>query len=334
MLYENENHLLNIININTLANLNFNFSIHDRFVYVKDNNGKYFECKTPFLKILKPIHTTLNKKKTIAKKYLILETNDELDFNNEIGEFMFIINKIHELSQEKIKEKSIEWFNTEFDEIGLDIKVKKPIDQQKDSEFIRISIPKNNEIENEIANMTKGTYVLCNLIFKGLKVSSDYIVEEWEVNNIITQDKFEENEKNELLSNSIVDVDTYNSLIEDQILELNSNIQENNIIENSNIEISNIENLNKEDINENNNVENNNVENNYENTTLENEIIDNTNISVLTDLENIKNNKLNKKNKKELLSKELKIKENKIKKQEIKQTIDLVKKFSKKIIFT
>lgn len=324
MAYESENHLLNVIDINSLSNLNFNFSVHDRFVHVKDNNGKYFECKTPFLKILKPIHTTLNKKKTIAKKYLILETNDELDFNNEIGEFMFIINKIHELSQEKIKEKSIEWFNTEFDEIGLDIKVKRPIDQQKDNEFIRITIPKNNNIEDEISKLSKGSYVLCNLIFKGLKVSSDYIVEEWEVNNIISQDKFEENEKNELLLNSIVEVDTYNSLIEDQILDLNQNIQENNMIEELNIENLNIEN---------------NIENNTENNTekIENKTIeelenkDDSNISVLTNLENTKTSK---KIKKEISPKEIKVKENKIKKQEIKQTADLVKKFSKKIIFT
>ena len=249
---------------------------------------------------------------------------------------MFIINKIHELSQEKIREKSIEWFNTEFDEIGLDIKVKRPIDQQRDNEFIRITIPKNNNIENEISKLSKGSYVLCNLIFKGLKVSSDYIVEEWEINNIISQEKFEENEKNELLLNSIVEVDTYNSLIEDQIIDLNQNIQENNIIEESNISENNI---NENNIDDNNtkelNIENLNTEYNkeiFENKTIEElENIDDSNISVLTNLENTK---ISKKIKKEISSKEIKVKENKIKKQEIKQTADLVKKFSKKIIFT
>jgi hypothetical protein len=104
---EDENYdKFNNDDINNLNKLNYTFNINERFVHVKDNNGEYFTCKTPFLKILKPMHITLNKKKTIAKKYLILETNDELDFNNQIGEFMFIINKIHEISQEKIRYNS------------------------------------------------------------------------------------------------------------------------------------------------------------------------------------------------------------------------------------
>jgi hypothetical protein len=176
--------------INNLNELNYNFVLSQRFVNVKDSEGKHFRCQTPFLKVLKPVHVTLNKKKTIAKKYIILETNDDLDFNGQIGDFLLIINKIHEISQEKIKNHSLEWFNTEFDDIGLDIKVRRPIDLQKDNEFIRISIPKNKEIEDMVNTLTTEDYVLCNVVFKGLKVSNDYITEEWELEDFITQEKF------------------------------------------------------------------------------------------------------------------------------------------------
>ena len=220
----------NYNDINSLSKFNYKFSLNERFIHVKDKNDNYFGCQTPFLKVLKPIHVTLNKKKTVAKKYLILETNDELDFNNQIGEFMFIINKIHEISQEKIKEKSIEWFNTEFDEIGLDIKVRRPIDQQKESEFIRICIPSN--IENEISKLSKGSYVLCNIIFKGLKISNDYINEEWEILDIITQEKYDEEQNAELINNTI-EVDTLQTLLDNDI---------NNIYESDNIKVINEEN--------------------------------------------------------------------------------------------
>ena len=212
MLYQ-ENELLqsNNIDINMLPKLEYNFSINERFVHVKDKNGNYFECETPFLKILKPIHTTLNKKKTIAKKYLILETNDELDFNNQIGDFMFIINKIHEVSQEKIRAKSLSWFNTEFDDIGLDIKVRRPVDQQKNNEFIKICIPEN--IETEILKLSKGNYVLCNIVFKGLKVSSDYISEEWELKSFITQEKYDDQLNAEYICNTVGNIDNTNDLI-------------------------------------------------------------------------------------------------------------------------
>ena len=200
MSFDDENYEhFNNESINELTNLNFKFNLYDRFISVKDENGQYFKSQTPFLKVLKPVHNTFNKKKTIAKKYIILETNDDIDFNNQIGQFMFVINKIHEISQEKIRENSMDWFNTEFDDIGLDIKVKRPIDQQKDSEFIRVSIP--SHLVDEVEKVSKGTYLLCNIIFKGLKVSSDYIMEEWELDSFITQEKYEESQNSELNDN-------------------------------------------------------------------------------------------------------------------------------------
>jgi hypothetical protein len=328
----------NYNDINSLSKFNYKFSLNERFIHVKDNHGNYFGCQTPFLKVLKPIHVTLNKKKTIAKKYLILETNDELDFNNQIGEFMFIINKIHEISQEKIKEKSIEWFNTEFDEIGLDIKVRRPIDQQKESEFIRICIPSN--IENEISKLSKGTYVLCNIIFKGLKISNDYINEEWEILDIITQEKYDEEQNADLMNNAI-EVDSIQTLLDNNIDNIDEcdNIklinEENKICIHENIYIENSENKIKinedsillcEDIN----TEQNSI---IYSETIQKEDIENNEVNNITNnlnnivIDEIKVKKHIKKNK--IIGE--KIIENKIIKNNKKH--ELIKKLSKKIVF-
>jgi hypothetical protein len=321
---EDENYdKFNNDDINNLNKLNYTFNINERFIHVKDNNGEYFTCKTPFLKILKPMHITLNKKKTIAKKYLILETNDELDFNNQIGEFMFIVNKIHEISQEKIRYNSMVWFNTEFDDIGLDIKVRRPIDQQRDSEFIKLTIPKN--IENDINLLNKGNYILCDIIFKGLKISSEHIMEEWELKSFITQEKYDELQNEEFIINSIVEV--ADTLLEDDL---------NEIIEEHNIEI--IDKCDKKEEFEN-NIENNqtiiedNINNKEEvvNINNEEELI---NINTITQDSNIvnKNNKEIIKPKKIIKSINHKIKENKINKN-VKYT-EPIRKLSKKLIFT
>jgi hypothetical protein len=301
--------------INTLDNLKFNFSLNDRFVHVKDENNKYFEFQTPFLKILKPIHSTLNKKKTIAKKYLILETNDELDFNNEIGEFIFVINKIHELSQEKIREKSVEWFNTEFDDIGLDIKVRRPIDQQKDNEFIKISIPKNSEIENEIANLSKDNYVRCNIIFKGLKVSSEYIIEDWEIKDFITQEKYDEIQNIEFVCNTINNDEQIQTLLEENI-----NILEevNTIEENNKIISEELAEITENKINIIHQEENNIIK--IDEVLLEKDNIQN----IIKKTKDIKKSNKNDTKEKIKLNKGIKI----------DKTNDLIKKFSKKIIFS
>jgi hypothetical protein len=283
MNFEEDNYdKFNKEDINNLNKLNFDFVLNDRFIHVKDQNGNYFECQTPFLKVLKPIHTTLNKKKTIAKKYVILEINDELDFNNQIGEFMFIINKIHETCQEKIKEKSLQWFNTEFDEIGLDIKVRRPFDQQKDNEFIRISIPKNFEMEDEISKL-KGSYILCNIIFKGLKISNDYIMEEWEIKDFISQEKYDQLQNKEYINDTIIEekIDTIEDLIDSNLIEEEILVKDNiiesivedilvkdNVIENilvKDIVIENIlpkDNLTEDKLDVNNNIIENNVKKN------------------------------------------------------------------------
>lgn len=293
--------------INELNKLNYTFNINERFIYVKDENGEHFSCKTPFLKILKPMHITLNKKKTIAKKYLILETNDELDFNNQIGEFMFIINKIHEISQEKIKSNSMTWFNTEFDDIGLDIKVRRPIDQQRDSEFIKLTIPKH--IENDVNLLLKGNYILCDIIFKGLKISSEHIMEEWELKSFITQEKYDELQNEEFICNSIVEVvDTilendYNEIINEKE-ELKEIIKEEEINNELNIEI------------------NSEINNEINNEEVKEDLIENN---------NQKSEKVikSKKNKKSVNDK---IKENKLNKKA--KSTEPIRKLSKKLIFT
>jgi hypothetical protein len=225
--------------LNNVHKLNYKFLLNDRFIHTTDEHGNYYSCSTPFLKVLKPFHTTLNKKKTISKKYLILETNDEMDFNNEIGEFMFIINKVHEISQEKIRENSVMWFNTEFDDIGLDIKVKRPVDEQRDNQFIKISIPKDDELEKDIEKLSKGDYILANIVFKGLKVASDYITEEWELKNFIVQEKFDKMQNcyddntskiiDQIIENSIDDLEISNELN-------NKEVNQENIIEINDLE--------------------------------------------------------------------------------------------------
>lgn len=55
--FENKNYIENI------NQLKFRFSINERFIYAKNDMNKYFEFESPFLKVLKPIHITYNKKK-------------------------------------------------------------------------------------------------------------------------------------------------------------------------------------------------------------------------------------------------------------------------------
>ena len=214
--------------VNNLSKLNYDFILNKRFIDVKDNNDEYFQCQTPFMRVLKPNHITLNRKKTIANKYIILEINDELDFNNQIGDFLYIINKIHEISQEKIKNNSMKWFKTEFDEIGLDIKVRRPINEQKENEFIKICIPKNKELEDKIDLLSKGDYILCNIVFKGLKVSNDYINEEWELTDFITQEKYDEMQNSELFS--IQNNELMTSILEEELNNIESVVKDNELM--------------------------------------------------------------------------------------------------------
>ena len=225
------------INNEKFSNLNFNFEYKNRLIRTTYENNEYYNFNTPFLKVLKPIHTNTNKKKNIEKKYIILEINEEYNVNKDLDDFLIIINKLHETSQENIKKNSMKWFNTEFDEIGLDLKVKKPIDKQKDKQFIKILLPNDNEeLLEKINNLEKNQYVMTNIFYKGLKVSNDYLMGEYELIDLYTQEEYEliKNQENQNLES---EVDSVNNVLED-FKEKNDEIEENHeeIIENNNFD--------------------------------------------------------------------------------------------------
>ena len=218
------------INNEKFSNLNFNFEYKNRLIRTTYENNEYYNFNTPFLKVLKPIHINTNKKKNIEKKYIILEINEEYNVNKDLDDFLIIINKLHETSQENIKKNSMKWFNTEFDEIGLDLKVKKPIDKQKDKQFIKILLPNDNEeLLEKINNLEKNQYVMTNIYYKGLKVSNDYLMGEYELINLYTQEEYE------LIKNQENEIDSVNNVLED-FKEKNDEIEVNHeeIIENNN----------------------------------------------------------------------------------------------------
>jgi len=288
--------------IKSLENFNklkFNFEYKNRLIRTNFDNNEYFKFDTPFLKVLKPIHTNTNKKKNTEKNYIILEIFDNYNVNNELDDFLILINKLHEISQENIKKNSLKWFNTEFDEIGLDLKVKKPIDKQKDKQFIKIIIPNDNdELFNKIKNLNKNDYVMSSIFYKGLKVSNDYIMGEYELINLITQDEYESNNKIEINDNdnellNFVENQLEANQLEDNQLEENQ-VEENQVEENQVEENQVEENQIEENQIEENKIEENQVEENQveENQIEENQVKD---ITIEENLEeNIKKNQLNK----------------------------------------
>lgn len=183
-----------IKNLENFNKLRFNFEYKNRLIRTNFDDNEYFKFDTPFLKVLKPIHSNTNRKKNTEKNYIILEILDDYNVNHELDDFLILVNKLHEISQENIKKNSIKWFNTEFDEIGLDMKVKKPIDKQKDKQFIKILIPNDNkELFEKIRNLNKNDYVMSSIYYKGLKVSNDHLMGEYELINLVTQEEYEQN---------------------------------------------------------------------------------------------------------------------------------------------
>jgi len=189
--------------LENLRHLNFKFEYQKRLIHSYFDNNEHFTFKTPLLKVLKPIHKSFNKKKNTEKKYIILEVFENSETYNELDDFIIVINKLHEISQENIRINSIKWFNTEFDDIGLDMKVKKPIEYQKNKQFIKIIIPENQDLLDKIELLEKDEYISCHLLFKGLKVYSEYLVEEYEIIDFLTEDELNENNNNNIEENSI-----------------------------------------------------------------------------------------------------------------------------------
>ena len=177
-------------NIRELSNLNFDFEYKKRFIHAYLNENNYFQFNTPLIKVLKPIHVSLNKKRNIERKYIILEINENYNVNQELDDMALMVNKIHEVSQETIRNNSIQWFNTEFDDIGLDMKVKRPVDSQKDKKFIKILIHNNDELISKVEKLSKDMYISCVLEYKGLKVNSDHLMEEYELTDFLNEEEF------------------------------------------------------------------------------------------------------------------------------------------------
>ena len=181
---------LNSNSIYDFNNLTFDFDYKNRFINCLFDNEKNFMFETPFLKVLKPLHISNSKKNIELNKYIILETLNNLENNNE---FMIVINKIHEISQENIKKNSKSWFNLELDDFGLDMKVRRPIDNQKNIQFIKIIIGNDQLLLNKINNLEKNTYISMKIKYNGLRVLSDNLIEEWELIDFMTQNDYDKN---------------------------------------------------------------------------------------------------------------------------------------------
>jgi len=191
------------------VDLTFNCVTDDRYIYVKhQTTGDHFKMETPFLKVLKPVHNHKNK------SYLVLAVNTDFDFNEEVNEFVYMINKIHEFSQENIKVYSKNWFGKEFDIYDLDNIVKRPIEEHKNNNYIKLVIPTTELMESKLVGLEKDMYIKCDIEFSGLKISRETLMEEWYVTNFITQEDYENQSK--------VENEYSNMIIEHEISEVPS----------------------------------------------------------------------------------------------------------------
>ena len=238
-------------NISELNNLHFDFEYKKRFIHAYLNETNYFTFNTPLLKVLKPVHVSFNKKKNLSKNYIILELNENQNMHQELDDMAIMVNKIHEISQVNIQKNSIKWFNTEFDEIGLDMKVKRPIDNQKEKNFIKILINNDDELLQKVEKLQKDCYISCKLGYKGLKVNSDHLMEEYILYNFMDEEELNEinlyNEQNneliEIIGEEIENEDN-NEIIENNELldENNELLDENNQLLAENNELLNEDN--------------------------------------------------------------------------------------------
>ena len=222
-------------------NFRYNCVKEDRYIYVENDNNQRFETKTPFLRVLKPFHTHKNK------NYLILEISEDLDFSNETSDFIYIINKIHEYSQENIKAESKIWFNKEFDIYELDNMVKRPVEESRSTSYIKIVIPNDEEIENRLLSLSKDSYISCNIEFIGLKISREMLSEEWGLIGFMTQREMDEkhmieysaetlsveNIEEENIREEMVDTAYFDTpvIVEEKVLEENIVLESNRIEE-------------------------------------------------------------------------------------------------------
>ena len=290
---------LNSNSIYDFNHLNFDFDYKNRFINCFLDNEKKFIFETPFLKVLKPMHISNSKKNTETNKYIILETFSELQNNNE---FMVIIDKIHEISQENIKKNSKSWFNIELDEYGLDMKVRRPIDNQKNIQFIKIIIGNNQTLLNKINTLEKNIYISMKINYKGLRVLSDNLTEEWELIDFITQDEYDKNTIN--LQNIEIETFLENKLNLNnfECNNLNNELNNMELKEDNELKIDNNQEFennklekNKNEIQEDNILEKYNNEEQENNEDSDNKLQDDSIIKAQNNLKNSKkiNNKVN-----------------------------------------
>ena len=282
--------------INNISNLSFNFDYKNRFIYSNFEDDSNLVIETSFLKILKPIHVSNNKKKISSKKYIILEILKNTDNQDD---FLLVLNKVHEISQNNIRNNSLSWFNTEFDDFALDMKVRRPIDNQKNTDFIKFVID-NEYLCDKVEKLEKNNYISCKIKFNGLKINSDHLMEEWELVNFITQEEYDAeyfnlentNEKSisEYLTESFINNEKIYNTRESNYEDKNNYIENNEKLNNSVIEKSTENNEvileNSEEIKENLDNEEDNAEENLdneENNVEENNILDEKQINNLKD---------------------------------------------------
>jgi len=246
--------------------LAFTCSTEDRYIYVKNRKTEEnFRIETPFLKVLKPVHNFLDK------SYIILSINNDFDFNDEVNDFVYIINKLHEFSQENIKVDSKKWFGKDFDIFDLDNIVKRPIEEHKNNNYIKLVIVGSDVMENKLSSLEKDMYIKCNIEFHGLKISRDTLMEEWYVTDFITQEEFE-NQSN---------ANNYKNIVDEDIISMIENTQQNQL--DNDID----ESYKEEDIVSNVNV------NNDINNDFNNDVNNNLNNNVNNDINNDVNNDVN-----------------------------------------
>ena len=162
-----------------MINKKFNFicDIDNRYIHTYyGNEDSYFNMSIPLLKILKKMYENNNK------TYLILELNEDMDFDDEIKNFINKINKIHEICQEETLINSDKWFGKKFDIFDLDRIIKRPIETQKNINYIKLIIEPH--IFDSLISYTKNN-ITCDIYFKGLKITRGNMVEEWYISKII-----------------------------------------------------------------------------------------------------------------------------------------------------
>ncbi len=222
--------------LKNLHKYQFHYNKEDHFVYVGDEQSKTLEIKSPFLKVLKPHHSIDSRRRNTKKNYLLLEVNNDMhDYDEESQDFMYVINKVHEVSQEKIRVNAKDWFRKELDIDELDILVRRPIENNNRLTYIKILFPYDEDIEERTFKLGKGEYVSCNISFIGLRIGRESITEEWQMTDLITQEDvdynieeyiYEKTSKKDLVQEAIIEQFIQPEAREESIQETKEEIQE------------------------------------------------------------------------------------------------------------